>query len=147
MKRFFTTVLCLSIILPALMFAQNRALLRPDGTLQKVERDYDLREIIPIRESKESNDLNVQNSFNKISGVMNVHDTLTYRDKGGSWAVNFGFFGQDIMVQWFKASADMYVHAAAFAASDITNPNVSLKLVKLNWTVDELLAAGTNLHG
>lgn len=87
--------------------------------------------------------------FNKVNGLI---DTLSYRKwYGGDWtntADGFGHNANDVMVQWYKASADLYVKAVGIGtALNENNQPASVKLVKLiNYTEQDLadFAAGTN---
>jgi len=53
---------------------------------------------------------------------------------------NFGFFGQDRMIQWFVAPADMRIISAGVmcVAMDDTTTSAELKLVMFDWTADEI---------
>ena len=67
-------------------------------------------------------------------------DTLGYRQYFTSPNSNFGFFGQDIMIQWFKAPTDMQILSVGMmcVAKDDTTTAASVKLVKFDWTMDEI---------
>jgi len=60
---------------------------------------------------------------------------------GGYWHTNFGFFGQDVMLQCFEAPADMTIKGIGFTCADDTgaeNATISLRLIRLNWTKEQL---------
>lgn len=65
-------------------------------------------------------------------------DTLGYKDL---WltGVRFGFEGEDRMVQWFVAPADMrLISAGVMCVNNDDTSAASLKLVEFAWTYDEL---------
>ena len=69
-----------------------------------------------------------------------LEDTLGYRQYFFSPNSNFGFFGQNIMIQWFEAPADMRILSVGMmcVAKDDTTTAASVKLVKFDWTMDEI---------
>jgi Secretion system C-terminal sorting domain len=74
-----------------------------------------------------------------------VQDTISYRQYFAPTNFNFGYFGQDRMVQWFVAPADMIIISAGVmcVAKDNADTQVELKLVKFAWTLDEISAIET----
>jgi len=68
-------------------------------------------------------------------------DTLGYRDIFSAPPnSNFGMFGQDRMVQWFVAPADMRIISAGMmciAKDDLTTA-ASVKLVNFAWTLEQI---------
>jgi hypothetical protein len=137
MKRFFTFTL--SLLLPALLFSANKVVLSPGGSLQGPAN-----EIMKVRHSVDNH-----RGFSKITpydyslnGVTGTIDTLGF---GDTWGTNFGMFGQDIMTQWFEAPADMDINAVSFTTSDDENAAVSVKLVSMAWTKDQIQATQGDL--
>jgi len=67
-------------------------------------------------------------------------DTLGYRQFFTGQNSNFGFFGQDRMVQWFQAPAEMRIVSVGMmcVAKDDTTTATSVKLVKFAWTMDQI---------
>ncbi len=129
------------------LFAQNQAIIRADGKIFKPMQapGVSSSEIQPIYQKNNPNSVVVKhNSFNTIDGTL---DTLSHGVPPGT--VNFGFFGQDRMAQWFEAPADMTIKGAAFntLAVDVEGTSASLKLVKLVWTKDQILSAGVQRWG
>jgi len=78
---------------------------------------------------------------NSLTGLSGVVDTMSYAHNT-AYTTNFGFFGQDVMVQWFEAPADLDILAVSFFCTDDENSAVSVKLVKMAWDKDQLLATG-----
>jgi Secretion system C-terminal sorting domain len=72
-----------------------------------------------------------------LEGLNGQLDTLDYRTTG--FNTNFGFFGQDVMAQWFEAPADMEIKAVSFTTSDDANSVVSVKIVRMAWDKDQVL--------
>jgi Secretion system C-terminal sorting domain len=92
------------------------------------------------------NDGNKRNIFGQVLfNPDETIDTLGYRDFFAPTNFNFGFFGQDRMVQWFVAPADMRILSAGVmcVAKDVPETQTSLKLVKFAWTMDEISAIST----
>jgi len=77
---------------------------------------------------------------NSLNGVTGIIDTMRYAAPNFNWGTNFGFFGQDVMVQWFEAPSDMDINAVSFMCSDDENSNVSVKIVAMNWDKDQIQA-------
>ncbi len=74
-----------------------------------------------------------------LAGINGVIDTLSWAAHA-SYNVNFGFFGQDVMVQWFEAPTDMSIKAVSFTCTDDENSAVSVKLVSFRWDKDQIQA-------
>jgi hypothetical protein len=67
-----------------------------------------------------------------------LEDTLGYKDLWGT-GVRFGFEGEDRMVMWFEAPADMRIISAGFMCTDNDDTSAaSVKLVEFAWTMDEI---------
>jgi len=148
MKLIVITIVAVVFLFPAFLAAQERTVLRPDGKIIKYKGDLKNLEVQSIKEGRSGN-LEQQNiiktsseSPNSPNGDM---DTLKLP---GPWNTNFGFFGQDVMLQWFVAPVDLYLHQVGFACYD--NPDnvpVSVKLVRVNWTGAELDTASIAWRG
>jgi Secretion system C-terminal sorting domain len=138
MKR----ITILFIFLSTILFAQERMILRTNGEQIKLNHKKDLQEAITESKIKRSDGKVFDNQF--ISSPQNINgvvDTIAYRRQSGSFNNNFGFFGQDAMLMWFEAPADMVIKAIGFTCSDDTgavNASVSLRLIRLNWTKERL---------
>jgi len=73
----------------------------------------------------------------QLSSTKNLRflsDTLTYFSDYSPNS-SFGIFGQDWVVQWFVAPADMIISNVGLSVVDVADTNVQLevKLVNLNW--------------
>ena len=94
-------------------------------------------EILPIRAPLAA----VQNysvkPYNNFLGVSGIIDTLNYGEK---WSTNFGFLGQDIMLMWFEAPADIEIEAVGFDISDYEGRTVGVKIVDVIWTKEQIQA-------
>lgn len=80
------------------------------------------------------------------SRTLGLHDTLGYND--GSFNSNFGLFGQDWGLQWYKAPAELIIKSVGLNCTD--NPDdtpAEVKIVKVNWTESQLLGADTVRRG
>ena len=130
---------------PVMLFAQSNVIIRADGKIFKPGQlpGEKAGEIQAVSSKFASQKANFKKHFNT---VQDVDDTLSY---DVPHSVNFGFFGQDRMVQWFEAPADMIIKAAGYntAAVDVENTPAELKLVKVVWTKDQILNAGVKRWG
>ena len=83
-----------------------------------------------------------RNIFGDIyDNPLDLADTLGYRDAFSAPPnSNFGFFGQDRMIQWFVAPADMRIISVGMmcVAKDDTTTAASVKLVNFAWTLDQI---------
>jgi len=117
-------------------------ILRTNGEQIKLNHKKDLREAITESKIKRSDGKVFNNQFaSKPSNIAGFVDTISYRSFGGTWNTNFGFFGQDVMLMWFEAPADMTIKGIGFTCSDDTgaeNATISLRLIRLNWTKEQL---------
>jgi len=142
MKKFAMFLFLLSSI----TFAQERMILKSNGEQIKLNHKKDLREAITESQIKRSDGKVFANQFVNPS-IAGVVDTLNYRRLDGDWNTNFGFFGQDVMFQWFEAPADMTIKGIGFTCSDdagAENATISLRLIRLNWTKEQLKNFGTD---
>jgi len=117
-------------------------ILKSNGEQIKLNHKKDLREAITESKIKRNDGKVFNNRFATSSNFMAYNeDTLSYRSLGGYWHTNFGFFGQDVMLQWFEAPADMTIKGIGFTCADDTgaeNATISLRLIRLNWTKEQL---------
>ncbi len=142
-KRLLTISLAL-LVLSTFMYAQgDRLILTPDGTKYKINKSIDLKEAIRVSKFNKGKNSFPETSFKNINDLetAGLLDTLSYSDLG-NYNTNFGFFGYDVMLQYFEAPADLTIKAAGFAVSDDSaaagGGTFSVRLLKLNWTLDEL---------
>ena len=110
------TIIILQIFLVAILFGQNK-ILKPIGYSG------------PANEIKKNNKMvNSDNGFAEVktydrtlNGLDVIIDTLRYADRG-SYDIDYGFFGQDIMVQWFEAPKDMLIKGVSFFVPMMSGP-------------------------
>jgi|GEM_PF-1082681 len=138
MKKFAMFLFLLSSI----TFAQERMILKSNGEQIKLNHKKDLREAITESKIKRNDGKIFKSQFiSKQSNAAEYVDTLSYRRLDGDWNTNFGFFGQDVMLQWFEATTDMTIQGIGFTCSDdagAENATISLRLIRLNWTKEQL---------
>ncbi len=139
------SIFLLAFAFSTTLFAQNQAILRADGKIMKPGEAPGIlsSEIQPIFQKNNPNSVVFKKkSYNTTEGTF---DTLSWNVPP---SVNFGFFGQDRMVQWFEAPADMTIKGAAFHTyvNDGAQP-ASVKLVKLAWTKEQIMNAGVTRWG
>ena len=74
-----------------------------------------------------------------LSGTTRMVDTLNYPMP--SPGANFGFFGQDWVLQWFRAPGDLVIKGLGFyCTNNPDNTPAEVKIVRLNWNESQLLA-------
>jgi hypothetical protein len=128
----------LIILFPILTFSQTH-ILKPNGELTP-RRGKLLTDKTPS--------LNVQKNHNKKSSFINqkslvflrTPDTLNY-SRDYNFNTDFGFYGQDVMMQYFVAPADMTIKGVGFSCSDdsgaVNGADISVRLIKLNWDYEK----------
>ena len=144
MLRKISTLFVAIAVLGTMMFAQNRAILTPDNQLIPVNGD--VREAIEGAKLIPHNGREVKNVIvtgSEVTSAKGTIDTLNIFDELGLQRnVNFGFFSQDVMIQWYVAPADLYIKAIAFSVSDATGfdagNQVKVSLVKTSLTGAEV---------
>jgi hypothetical protein len=144
MTKQFLTIFFLVLILPALLFAGQTVIGKADGSVQPFNSD----EILPVQKARL-----VDNPVSKgISplplGTEGLIDTVYQTDFGWGTYVRFNFYGRDVMIQWFKAPADMTLKSVGFSegyadAGDNVGNQVDVKVVTANWTEQEFIDATT----
>ncbi len=129
-------------LVPALMIAQTNVVLRADGHYSKTGVVVDRNEVQPIDKNA------VRDHFNDFNNITDLDKVLFY-EMPPTGNANFGFFGQDWMVQWFEAPADMIIRRAGVncIAKDADDLGAELKLVKLAWSKDDIQNIGVKNLG
>lgn len=141
-KRFFTISLLLAFVASFTMAQNSQFILSPNGQKTKIANAKSLKEAIVDTKISTSRGEVATSVFAKPNQTAaGLADTVTYRKVGGTWNTNFGMFGQDVMFQFFEATADMDIKGIGFTCSDdagAANATISIRLVKLNWTAEQL---------
>ncbi len=136
--------LLLIFYFPLLGNAQNLHIIKSDGSVKPLQQG----EILP---SLKTNlvDKSTNQTFSKVPNNSEdwPYDTLYTRDLWPQIDNRFPWLGQDVIFQWFKAPADMELVAIGFGEAPSTEPNlasqVEIKVVSVNWTEAQLIAATT----
>jgi hypothetical protein len=140
-----TLLFIIALLIPAVVLPQSKTVLRADGKIYTVKANDEVR---PVKNGTAQYNLPKAGPVVRTqpSSPNNLIDTLSY---SGSSAANFGMFGQDWMLQWYEAPADLFVHKVAVAAlaADTDFRNVEVKVVKGNWTLEEFKSAGETRWG
>ena len=134
LKNLLTLSLML-IVASTLSFAQNWQVLKSNGDIIPVSKKF-----LDKSENAVSNTASPKLRFDDVTGTIDTIDIAT--DFGVEIAGNnFIWYGQDIMMQWFEAPADMVIKAAGvnFQTSDEDGNTFGIRLVKLNWSKEQLL--------
>ena len=135
----------------SLIYAQNRTVLKPLGTTFMTKGQLQQLEVINKRADKSLKGKK-QNHFTSqplhLSGVKGTIDTISYlKSIGGTYNTNFGFFGQDVMAEWYVAPADLTIKAVgASIADDTGGKDVTVKIYKVGvdsgWTKTQMETNG-----
>ncbi|MCH7723159.1 MAG: hypothetical protein IIC76_07450, partial [Bacteroidetes bacterium] len=147
MLRRIATIFVVILLLPVFVSAQEHTVLRPDGKIYKHKGDLKNLEIMSAKQLKsEIKESHVQNISAVVYSPNGTIDTL--KIPTDTWTTNFGFFGNDWFMQWFEAPADLDLLQVGFSVFD--NPDaieVSVKIVSVNWTKDQLMNAAVLNRG
>lgn len=128
--------------------AQNRVVLKPSGEIISVDEATTSTNLNHAKTNPKRNKTNSSIKPLQTKGVNSILDTLSYfRDYTPN--TNFGFFGQDWLLQWFQAPADMYIRGAGISIAEVPAVMIPLevKLVKLKWSYSDLKNIGTKRLG
>jgi hypothetical protein len=136
---FFTVVL-----FTTLLEAQTRTILKANGQMSKNGVFFDNNEIQPVKLDRKA----VRGYFTDHNIITDL-ETVLFNPMPATGNSNFGFFGQDVMIQWFQAPADMFIRRAGFNTNAVQDAHdgVEVKLVMFNWTLDEILNSGVTQWG
>ncbi len=135
-----TLTILFIVLITAYSFPQENVLFEK----QKKTNAQNLREVQRIKLPLNTSTTQVLKPIN-LPNEINMIDTLRYY---GYYNSNFGIFGQDWILQWFKAPTDLVIKGLGFYCMD--NPNdtpVEAKIVKVNWTEAQLISAETLQRG
>jgi hypothetical protein len=112
-------------------------------------QDYVLksdREIIPVNFEAFRK---IKNTKMNYYNIQSKYDTLNYKDFFIGTSLNFGYFGQEVIVQLFFAPGDLIVRGVGYKStenqSDTTKAEI--KLVKFNWSMEQLDTTKTQQLG
>ena len=145
LQKIVTALIVLSL-LPVFLYAQERTILRPTGEIYKYKGELkDLDVVKPTKFTKPVINKSVRlNPPVTPMNEMSLIDTLIIPGPYNFW---FGFYGQDWMVLWFEAPADLNLLQVGFWCSyDTTSggSNLEVKVVDLNWTKEQILSYTTD---
>jgi hypothetical protein len=134
------------MLIPAFISAQEQTYMRPDGKFYKSSKVPTSYEVMKMKHARVPNsNTNVMPS-GPLAGVDGLLDTLKYpMESPGS---NFGLNGQDILMQWFKAPADLTIKGFGYYATENLGGLLSEgKIVSVNLTEDQLMALPVKQYG
>lgn len=143
LRKLFT--ISFLLILTSMMFAQERAILKPNGEVLSLKAQGSLMEAIRVSGLRAEGMTEAQIA-QSLSKSLATEDTLSYTDYPG-WAeatkYRFGYDPLDVMVQWYVAPTDLNINAIGFNTNTLEadydeNSTVEMKLVKLNWDADKI---------
>jgi hypothetical protein len=145
LKKLITLSLML-VFASGLLLAQSTHVLKANGDLVKLKKGGDLQEALSVSKFKRADGQIAKNVVLKATAnPQATPDTLSYVTE--DWNTNFGFFSGNVMMQYFVAPADLTIKGAGFSCSDETGSataDVSVRLLKLNYTYEQLLGIEQN---
>lgn len=133
---------------PLLINAQNLHIVKPDGSVKSLQEG----KIFPFQKVKLVEKPAVRSISQLPIGTEGVLDTIYQRDLWPQVDSNISYLGQDVLIQWFKAPADIELRYLGFSEAPSHEPNlanqVQIKLVQINWSESQLISAttGTDKH-
>src|SRR4030066_1793161 len=140
-KKLFTVTFVAVFLLSAFLSAQDHSVLRPDGKIIKYKGDLKNLEVQSIKGHKSVSQTVTKIPYSGTNSVLGTIDTLRYP---GLTASNFGIFGQEWLLQWFVAPANLDLKQVAFACyENLFNMTVEVKVIKGNWSLEEFKNAKT----
>ena len=124
-------------------FAQNRVVLKPSGEIFSASETTTSLGIKSEKRNKSRINPSSLEAAPHTKNINGMNDTLRYFGYGEA-NTSLGIFGQDWVLQWFIAPADMVISSIGISIADISDTNVQLevKLVKLNWKKADLYNIG-----
>ncbi|MBK6912313.1 MAG: T9SS type A sorting domain-containing protein [Ignavibacteriales bacterium] len=135
------------IISSMTLIAQERMVMRPDGKFYRFNGNENSFEVMKIKPN--TNKQQIRSTVKNPISANGIIDTLGYND--GTFNTDFGSFGQDWMLQWFVAPADLIIKGFAFLATDnsglLNGAYLESKIVKVNLTEDQLLITPAERDG
>ena len=150
LRKLFT--ISFILLLSSMLFAQQRAIIKSTGDVIKLQKYGSFEEALEVSKFKSTIDKEaiLTNDLFKSSAAV---DTLSYSkiDPGweGATKARFGYDPYDVMVQWFVAPTKLNINAIGFYTNDVVDPNsaVEMKIVKVNWTKDQITALSAKRLG
>jgi hypothetical protein len=153
LKKLLTFALLLTLLTSITIAKDKKYLLKPSG--EKTLIQDSLLEIPGevIRLPKNLNTATPSRDF-----ITGINDTIGYRNSTlNDWNIDFGFSGQEIMFTWFEAPDDMTIKSIGYTCSAVTADTISidsiyvapigLRIIKLNWSVSQLMYYGYYSQG
>lgn len=143
-----TILFMILTLLPVLMFAQNKALLKPGGRAVYLSKDQDAKEVFKVMTSEKKAKFVIKSTKNQYTppvanNVNGTPDTLSHQ--GVNYSSTFGGFGQDVLVGWFVCPSDLIIKAVGFDCGD--NPGavdgeITLYKIGNGWDLEKLQTPG-----
>jgi hypothetical protein len=137
------------MLVPAFINAQEQTYMRPDGKFYKSNKVPTSYEVMKVKYSPKDRSKSNILPLGPLAGVNGLFDILRYTfESPGS---NFGTFGQDRYIQWYKAPADLIIKGFAFSCTDVTGVAAGAlfegKIVSVNLSEDVLLNLPVERYG
>ena len=157
MFKKIVTVLFVISLLPVFLYAQEKTVLKPKGMSYYHNGNWSGNEVIPIDKwtkarmdkNKLHKNKNIVRNNSNSDNTLSLIDTLYIDPDPES---RFGFYGQDRMLQWFVAPADLFLKEVGFwFAAGTTQPVATLEIKIVGFqpgiTADDLGYVNNELVG
>lgn len=138
MKLYY--VLAIALLLNFFVYPQEYKIIEPSQKTKSYKELAPSKQEIIYIDNKYTREV----SKNKLSALNDFTDANVLL----SWLngilvdpyVNFGFWGGDRILQWYQAPADMIIRRVGIKLTEVGREGIplSLKLVRMNWTSDEI---------
>ncbi len=151
MLRKISTLFVALMMLAMMVKAQDHAILTPGDQLipikgRTIEAALTGAKVNVMNHNKVGNIILKGHSLQDAKGTI---DTLSIKEtSGATFNVNFGFFDQDVMIQWYVAPADLIIKGVAFMPSDGTGAanGVAVSIVGTGLTAADLVSLGAPVY-
>ena len=144
MKKELSFFLMILVLYPSFMFSQKHMVLRADGKASPNRVFFGGNEVRPLQINKKDT-----RQYFKVRNNLTELDKILFYKFPSNNGVNFGFYGQDWLVQWFEAPTTMNINRAGFDVSEVESAGLSVgvKLVTVAWTKEQILNTGDYYWG
>ncbi|MCB0732359.1 MAG: hypothetical protein KDC88_15145, partial [Ignavibacteriae bacterium] len=141
-------IILVTIFIFSSLLAQSSHILKSSGELidlknKNIQLNYSAKKSFPL------NDNLFLSEINKTNTITGTPDTLRYSIYGNMNS-NFGFNSQDVLIQYFMAPADMIIKGVGISSADdsgaINGSDISVRLIKLNWSYDSLVNVYNDIY-
>ncbi len=147
MRQIIAVTILLFILFPSLDYSQTH-IFKPNGKLVRSPKELITERKTSIKNQKDIGKAEVVKNEKPLN-ILSVTDTLNYY-RDANFSTNFGFHGQDVMMQYFIAPVDMIIKGIGFSCSDdsgaVNGADISVRLIRLNWSWQKLDSINNEMY-